>query len=142
MEIEADRFQNLVYTEDVFRTEALAVKGEYLKNISNPILMMLERISDLMFEAHTYKHTTMGLLEDIEAMPDQIEYSHTFFDRWYRPEHTAVIVTNRFTTARYADIIHVLEGGRIVESGSHDELIANDGYYAQTYRLQEITHAP
>src|SRR5210317_950497 len=38
IEIEADRFQNLVYTEEMFRTEALAVKGEYLKNISNPIL--------------------------------------------------------------------------------------------------------
>jgi zinc protease len=92
IEMEADRFQNLIYTEEMFRTEALAVKGEYLKNISNPILMMFERISDLMFDQHTYQHTTMGYLEDIEAMPDQIEYSHTFFDRWYRPEKTAVIL--------------------------------------------------
>jgi zinc protease len=92
IEMEADRFQNLIYTEEMFRTEALAVKGEYLKNISNPILMMLERVSDLMFDEHTYQHTTMGYLEDIEAMPDQIEYSHTFFDRWYRPEKTAVIL--------------------------------------------------
>ena len=92
IEMEADRFQNLVYTEEMFRTEALAVKGEYLKNISNPLLMMLERISDLMFDEHTYQHTTMGYLEDIEAMPDQIEYSYTFFDRWYRPEKTTVML--------------------------------------------------
>mgnify|MGYP001813054556 CR=1 FL=1 len=92
IEIEADRFQNLSYTEDVFRTEALAVKGEYLKNFANPLMIMLERLSDLMFDEHTYKHTTMGFLEDIEAMPDQMEYSHTFFDRWYRPEKTAVIL--------------------------------------------------
>ena len=92
IEIEADRFQNLSYSEDVFRTEALAVKGEYLKNFSNPISKMLERVSDLMFSKHTYKHTTMGFIEDIEAMPDQLEYSYTFFDRWYRPEKTAVIL--------------------------------------------------
>ena len=92
IEIEADRFQNLSYTEDVFRTEALAVKGEYLKNFANPSMIMFERLSDLMFDKHTYKHTTMGFLEDIEAMPDQMEYSHTFFDRWYRPEKTTVIL--------------------------------------------------
>mgnify|MGYP001824055331 CR=1 FL=1 len=92
IEIEADRFQNLSYTEDVFRTEALAVKGEYLKNFSNPFSKMYERISDLMFSEHTYKHTTMGFIEDIEAMPDQLEYSKVFFDRWYRPEKTTVIL--------------------------------------------------
>ena len=92
IEIEADRFMNLSYSEDVFRTEALAVKGEYLKNFSNPISKMFERLSDLMYTVHTYKHTTMGFIEDIEAMPDQIEYSQLFFDRWYRPEKSAVIL--------------------------------------------------
>ena len=92
LEIEADRFMNLSYSEDVFRTEALAVKGEYLKNFSNPISKMFERLSDLMYTVHTYKHTTMGFIEDIEAMPDQIEYSKQFFDRWYRPEKSAVIL--------------------------------------------------
>jgi len=92
IELEADRFQNLMYSEEDFRTEALAVKGEYLKNFSNPISKMFERVSDLMYSEHTYKHTTMGFIEDIEAMPDQIDYSHTFFDRWYRPEKTVVIL--------------------------------------------------
>jgi len=92
IEIEADRFQNLSYSEDVFQTEALAVKGEYLKNFSNPISKMFERLSDLMYTKHTYKHTTMGFIEDIEAMPQQLEYSKIFFDRWYRPEKTTVIL--------------------------------------------------
>jgi len=92
IEIEADRFQNLSYSEENFRTEALAVKGEYLKNFSNPISKMFERISALMFTEHTYQHTTMGFIEDIEAMPDQIEYSKVFFDRWYRPEKSVVIL--------------------------------------------------
>ena len=92
IELEADRFQNLKYTEDQFRTEALAVKGEYLKNYSNPIQKLLERIRVLAFKKHTYRHTTMGFLEDIEDMPNQLEYSKVFFDRWYRPEKTAVML--------------------------------------------------
>lgn len=92
IELEADRFQNLSYSKEAFQTEALAVKGEYLKNFSNPISKMFERLGDLMYSAHTYKHTTMGFIEDIEAMPQQLEYSKTFFDRWYRPEKAAVIL--------------------------------------------------
>lgn len=118
IEIEADRFQNLSYTEDVFRTEALAVKGEYLKNISNPILMMFERLSDLMFDEHTYKHTTMGLLEDIEAMPDQIEYSHAFFDRWYRPEKSAVILVGDVDPEATFELVEKYWGGW--ERGSYE----------------------
>ncbi len=92
IEIEADRFQNLKYAEEAFRTEALAIKGEYLKNFSNPTSKAYERIRALAFKDHSYRHTTMGFIEDIEAMPDQLEYSRTFFNRWYRPEKTAVIL--------------------------------------------------
>src|SRR5690606_16910210 len=92
LEIEADRFQNLDYSESAFRTEALAVKGEYLKNYSNPTAKAYERVRDLAFDVHSYQHTTMGFIEDIEAMPEQMAYSKEFFDRWYRPEKTTVIV--------------------------------------------------
>ncbi len=92
IEVEADRFMNLSYSEADFRTEALAVKGEYLKNFSDPTSQAYERLRALAFDKHTYGHTTMGFIEDIEAMPDQLEYSRVFFDRWYRPEKTSVIV--------------------------------------------------
>lgn len=92
IELEADRFQRLSYSEEAFRTEALAVNGEYLKNFSNPVSKMFERLGDLMYDVHTYKHTTMGFVEDIQAMPDQMEYSKVFFDRWYRPEKSVVIL--------------------------------------------------
>ncbi|MBT8137198.1 MAG: insulinase family protein [Gammaproteobacteria bacterium] len=90
--LEADRFMNLKYSEEEFRTEALAVKGEYLKNASNPVRKWLEAMRNIAFDVHTYKHTTMGFLEDIEDMPNQLEYSYEFFDRWYRPEKSAVII--------------------------------------------------
>ena len=105
IEIEADRFQRLAYTEEQFRTEALAVKGEYLKNFSNPISKMFERISDLMFDSHTYEHTTMGFIEDIEAMPDQMEYAKVFFDRWYRPEKSVVILVGDLDAEATFDLV-------------------------------------
>jgi len=49
---------------------------------------------------------------------------------------TAILITHRFTTARYADVIHVMEGGQIVESGSHEELVASGGRYAQSWNAQ------
>src|SRR5690606_36259718 len=84
--------QNLSYSESQFRTEALAVKGEYLKNYSNPLLKGFERLYGISFKVHPYGHTTMGYLEDIEDMPNQMDYAEQFFDRWYRPEHTSLIL--------------------------------------------------
>ncbi|MHB8809862.1 MAG: ABC transporter ATP-binding protein [Desulfobulbaceae bacterium] len=49
---------------------------------------------------------------------------------------TALLVTHRLTTAMRADIIHVLENGKIVESGSHHDLLRLDGRYASSWRNQ------
>src|SRR5262249_54852457 len=92
LKIEADRFMNLSYSEEGFKTEARAVLGEYNKNSANPITKMFEVQRDSAYTTHTYKHTTMGFIKDIENMPNQFEYSKVFFQRWYRPEYTTVIV--------------------------------------------------
>ena len=46
---------------------------------------------------------------------------------------TAVIITHRLATAMAADVIYVVEDGGMVESGTHSELIARDGMYAQCF---------
>ena len=92
MDMESDRFQNLKYAEDAFKTEALAVLGEYNKSVSNPVQPMFEKMRDLAFTKHTYKHTTIGFLEDIKAMPGYYEYSLGFFNRFYRPENTTLLI--------------------------------------------------
>jgi ATP-binding cassette subfamily B protein len=47
-----------------------------------------------------------------------------------------VLVSHRFSTVRMADVIVVLDGAHVVEVGSHDELIARDGQYAELYSIQ------
>ena len=76
-----------------FKTEARAVLGEYNKNSANPHRQARRGAQhEHAFTTHTYKHTTMGFIKDIENMPNQYAYSKEFFARWYRPEYTTVIV--------------------------------------------------
>jgi zinc protease len=92
LRIEADRFMNLEYPVEVFKTESRAVLGEYNKNASNPLVKLDEVQRAAAYRVHPYKHTTMGFLADVEDMPNQFEYSKVFYARWYRPEHTTVVV--------------------------------------------------
>jgi zinc protease len=92
MDMESDRFQNLKYAEDAFRTEALAVLGEYNKSVSNPVQPMFEKMRDLAYTKHTYKHTTIGFIQDVKAMPGYYDYSLQFFNRFYRPENATLLV--------------------------------------------------
>lgn len=92
MELESDRFMHLNYSEQAFRTEAGAVYGEYRTDRTNPLFALYEAVTATAFERHTYGHTTMGYEHDIAAMPTMFDYSLSFFDRYYRPENTVLLV--------------------------------------------------
>ena len=51
-------------------------------------------------------------------------------------DRTGLVITHRFTIAMRADIIVVIDNGKIIESGSHSELIAADGFYAESWKTQ------
>ncbi len=53
---------------------------------------------------------------------------------------TAVFISHRFSTVRLADRIFVLENGMITEAGSHEELLALDGTYAELFNLQAAAY--
>lgn len=111
IELESDRFQNLLYPEGVFQTEAGAVYGEYRKNITSPFAVLSEKMKELAYDVHTYKHTTMGFEADIKAMPQQFEYSKSFFSRFYRPENIVLVVAGDMDVRKTLDMIKKYYGG-------------------------------
>ncbi|HTK29650.1 MAG TPA: ABC transporter ATP-binding protein [Vicinamibacterales bacterium] len=51
-----------------------------------------------------------------------------------------ILVSHRFSTVRMADLIVVLDGARLVETGTHEELMARNGQYAELYRIQAAAY--
>jgi ATP-binding cassette subfamily B protein len=76
------------------------------------------------------------------------ETEHALFERYAaaaRDERNGngrmtILVSHRFSTVRMADLIVVLDGAHVVETGSHDELIAKGGQYAELYRIQAAAY--
>ncbi len=71
----------------------------------------------------------------------------SFMDSWSETEwlerfsafaegRTSILITHRFTTAMRADMIHVMGEGRILESGTHQQLVSKGGLYAESWRAQ------
>jgi zinc protease len=110
MTLESDRFQNLWYEKPAFQTEAGAVYGEYKKNITSPYMLLFEKVQDLAYDRHTYKHTTMGVEADIRAMPEGFDYSRSFFDRFYRPDNTVLLIAGDIDTKQTLEMVRRLYG--------------------------------
>jgi ABC-type multidrug transport system fused ATPase/permease subunit len=79
--------------------------------------------------------------EPTAALDTQTE--HALFERLAAAAHSGasagaitVLVSHRFSTVRMADLIVVLDHGRILEQGSHQDLMRHGGLYAELYRLQ------
>jgi len=71
------------------------------------------------------------------------ETEHQLFERYATRARqarqggsTTILVSHRFSTVRMADLIVVLDGARVAEVGSHDELMARGGRYSELYRIQ------
>jgi ATP-binding cassette subfamily B protein len=75
------------------------------------------------------------------------ETEHALFERYADAARNdghggriTILVSHRFSTVRMAGLIVVLDGARVVESGSHEELMATGGQYSQLYRIQAAAY--
>ena len=138
--LEADRFQNLTYSEETFRTETRAVLGEYNKNFANPLRKLNEALRDEAFTTHTYKHTTMGFLADVEKMPEMYDYGLQFFDQHYRPEHTVVAVVGDISHAETRALVKKHWGSW--KRGSHRVQIPSEPPQTKAKKVAVAFHTP
>ncbi len=88
------------------------------------------------------KSRILVLDEPTAAMDAEAE--HEIFQRFrdLKRDRTAILITHRFSTVRMADRIVVFDDGRIVEEGTHDQLLALGGTYAHMFELQAAGYRP
>ena len=83
------------------------------------------------------RSTLLILDEPTSAMDSWAEADWLKRFRALAAGRTAIVITHRFTTALHADVIHLMGQGRILESGTHAELVALGGRYAQSWIQQK-----
>ena len=83
------------------------------------------------------RHAPILILDDCFSAVDTETEEHILGElKRLRQQQTTVLVSHRVSTARHADRIYVMDAGRIIEHGRHEELLANQGYYAELERVQ------
>jgi ATP-binding cassette subfamily B protein len=90
-----------------------------------------------------FRRSQLLILDEPTSMMDSWSEAD-WFERFrsLAQGRTAVIITHRFTIAMRADVIHVMEHGQVVESGSHRELLARGGLYARSWKAQVESASP
>ncbi|MFC4943917.1 ABC transporter ATP-binding protein [Pseudonocardia sp. GCM10023141] len=88
-----------------------------------------------------YRDTPLVVLDEPAAALDP-RAEHELFDdvRRVLGGRSALLISHRFSSTRMADRIYVLSQGRVVEHGTHDELVARAGLYAELYTLQSTAY--
>ncbi|WP_299087641.1 MULTISPECIES: ABC transporter ATP-binding protein [Microbacterium] len=90
-----------------------------------------------------YRDAPLIVLDEPSAALDpRAEYELFSSLRRTLEGRSALVISHRFSTVRNADRIYVMDSGRIAEEGTHDELMLQDGVYAELFRLQAAAYLP
>jgi ATP-binding cassette subfamily B protein len=91
-------------------------------------------------------HPLLLVLDEPTAALDA-ETEHALFERYAELAHgdassgrITILVSHRFSTVRMADLIVVLDGARVAQVGTHDDLMAKGGPYAELYGIQAAAY--
>lgn len=94
-----------------------------------------------------HDHPLLLILDEPTAALDA-ETEHSLFERFASASRAAsdngrivLLVSHRFSTVRMADLIVVMDGSRIAEVGSHEDLIQRNGMYAELFRIQAAAYS-
>lgn len=91
----------------------------------------------LLLARALYKDGAILILDEPTAALDPIAENEVYESyRKYTEQKTAVFISHRLASTRFSDRIVLLENGKILEEGTHDELMKRGGAYAQMYRVQ------
>jgi ATP-binding cassette, subfamily B, bacterial len=108
--------------------------GKWFQNGEELSVGEWQRIA--LARAFLHKSPILLLDEPTSAMDSWAEADWLQRFRENTRGRTVFIITHRFTTAMCADTIHLMDGGRVIESGSHEDLIATRGAYAESWKRQ------
>ncbi|HTS49800.1 MAG TPA: ABC transporter ATP-binding protein [Bryobacteraceae bacterium] len=93
------------------------------------------------------RDTPLLLVLDEPTAALDAETEHALFERYSAAAHAGasdgritILVSHRFSTVRMADQIVVLDGARVVETGTHEDLLAKRGQYAELYNIQAAAY--
>lgn len=149
------RIENLADHDGVRRATDRAGAGEFLRNLPSGFDTLLGPSfvggSDLstgqwqrvaLARAYFRDAPMLILDEPTAALDPRGEYEIFQQVRRLAEGHTVVLVSHRFSSVRAADRIIVLDQGRIVEEGSHEQLMHADGLYAELFSIQAAGYQP
>jgi len=135
----------------------IKAQGRDKKEVTEEALQLLERVG-LLDKQHSFARQLSGgqkqrlamsramilnpdilILDDsLSAVDAKTEFAIIDNLKETRKDKTTIITAHRLSAVVHADLILVMQDGRIIERGRHEDLLALDGWYAQTYQSQQL----